>query len=307
MAPLIKACTRTSTVFAMVVLVSSAALAQSNLRVSAEPIECLPIADNGVGWAKVENNIPDTTVRLNFRRMNDVVEDMYYVRMRPEGGGRYWGIFPKAADEVLDRHDLIERREDRREEYGWAQWWRQKQSSDHRDPNEDLDRDLIRERASVGKQVSRDWFNEMDDETFENWLEQLENEPSEYYYSVHDAQGKLIAKSKTKVVEVRENCRQDLTDMQRGEAENLTIGETSHWQRGEEVFHWLCDGIVTRLNPNGIKRPDEFCRACVIAWWKKPEILVPAAALVGVGGGVLSFDNPTDIPISPVLPGIPTQ
>ena len=156
MATLIKACTRTFAVFAMVAFTSSAASAQSNLRVAAEPIECLPIGDNGVGWAKVENNVPDTTVRLNFRRMHSVVEDMYYVRMRPEGGGRYWGIFPKAADEVLDRYDIEERREDRRDEFLWAQWWREKQDSDHRDPNEELDRDLIRERASVGKQVSRD-------------------------------------------------------------------------------------------------------------------------------------------------------
>ena len=288
--------------FALSAMMASTAWAQGSMRVVPEEIECLPVGDNGVGYVRVENNLPDTTVRLNFRRMHDVVEDMYWVTMRPEGNGRYWGIFPKAADEVLDRHDLSERRERRQDEHLWAQWWRAKQDSDHRDPNEELDRDLIRERASMGKQVTRDWFNEMDDETFENWLEQLENEPSEYYYSVHDAQGRLVAKSKTRVVEVRENCRQDLNEMQRGEAENMTIGESAHWQRGEEVFHWLCDGIVTRLNPNGVKRADEFCRACVIAWWKKPEILIPTAAAVAVGGGILVFDDPDDEPVSVSVP-----
>ena len=291
-------------------LAASTALAQGSIRVTPEEIECLPIGDNGVGWAKVENNVPDTTVRLNFRRMHDVVEDIYWVKMTPVGEGRYWGVFPKAADEVLDRHDLEERRETAQDEYLWAQWWRQKQGSDHRDPNEELDRDLIRERASVGKQVTRDWFNEMDDETFQNWLEQLENEPTEYFYSVHDAEGRQIAKSKTRVVEVRENCRQDLTEAQRGEAENLVVGETAHWQRGESVFHWLCDGIVSRYNPNGIKRADEHCRACVIAWWKKPEILIPAASAVAVGGGILVFDDPDDRPVSPDLPvggGNPNQ
>lgn len=276
--------------------------AQGDIKVIAEDIECLPIEDNGIGYARVENNIPDTTVRLNFRRMHDTVEDLYWVAMRPEGNGRYWGIFPKAEDRVLDRHDLEERRDEYRDEYSWAQWWREKQSSDHRDPNGDLDDDLIRERASLGKHVSRDWFDEMDDETFENWLEQLENEPAEYFTSVHDSEGNQLDKSKTKVVEVRENCRQDLTPKQRGEAENLTVAESAHWQRDEEVFHWLCAGIVTRLNPLGIKRADEVCRACVIAWWKKPKIIIPAATAVAVGGGILLYDDNDQGAVSPSVP-----
>lgn len=287
---------------AMCALMSLPALAEEPLRVYAEDVPCLPIEDNGVGWARVENNVPDTTVRLNFRRLNDVVEDMYYVEMNPVGEGRYWGVFPKAADRVLDRHDLEERREDRQEEYSWARWWREKQSSDHRDPNDELDDDLIRERASLGKQVSRDWLAAMDDETFQNWLEQLENEPAEYYTSVHDATGRMIAKSKTKVVEVLESCRPDLTAQQLGEAENLTVGESAHWQRGEDVFHWRCDGIVSRVNPNMVLRGDDRCRACVIVWYKKPSVLIPTAATALVGGGVLTFDAPEQTAASPSLP-----
>ena len=40
----------------------------------------------------------------------------------------------------------------------------------------ELDDDLIRERASLGKKLPRDWLAEMDDPTFQSWLEQLENE-----------------------------------------------------------------------------------------------------------------------------------
>ncbi len=290
-------------VVALFALLTFPALAEEPLRVYAEDVACLPIEEgNGVGWARVENNIPDTTVRLNFRRLNDVVEDMYYVQMRPAGSDRYWGVFPKAEDQVLDRHDLEERRRDREDDYEWALWWREKQASDDRDPNNELDDDLIRERASLGKQVSRDWLATMDNETFQEWLEQLENEPAEFYTSVHDPTGRLIAKSKTKVIEVVENCRPDLTPQQLGEAENLTVGETAHWQRGEEVFHWLCDGIIARINPNMIKRGDERCRACVIAWWGKPAVLIPTAATAVIGGGILAFDSPELTAASPTEP-----
>lgn len=276
--------------------------ADAQIRIVPEEVPCLPIEDNGVAYTQIENNIPDTTVRLNFRRMHDMVEDLYWVAMRPEGKGRYWGVFPKTADRMLNRHDLLEEREQVEDEYEWAQWWRQKQGSDHRDPNDELDDEMIRERASLGKLVPREWLAEMDDSTFQAWLEQLENEPAEYFISVHDFNGEQLARSKTRVIEVRENCRLDLNPQQIGEAQNLTVGETAHWQRGEEVFHWLCDGIVTRISPNAVKRGDEYCRGCVIAWYKKPEILVPSATALVTGGGILVFDNPKNLPASVIVP-----
>ena len=51
-------------------LIPVAAVAQGTLSVEAEDVECLPIANNGVAWTTVRNNVPDTTVRLNFRRMH---------------------------------------------------------------------------------------------------------------------------------------------------------------------------------------------------------------------------------------------
>ncbi len=276
--------TKIWTIFATA-LVLVPAVAGAQLSVEAEDVECLPIEDNGVGWARVANNVPDTTVRLNFRRMHDAVEDLYYVHMNPAGQGRYWGVFPKAEDRVLDRHDLIETREEIQEEYKWASWWRAKEASEDRDPNDpedeaELDDDLLRERASLGKKLPRDWLAEMDDPTFQSWLEQLENEPAEYFTSVHDAEGRQLARSLTRVTEVRRDCRVDLSEQERGEAENLTVGETAHWQRDEQVFHWLCPGIVSRIDPINVLRGDGVCRACVIVWWKKKQILLASGTLI---------------------------
>jgi len=294
---------------ALVMLVlPTAVAAEGALEVEAEDVECLPIEDNGVGWARVTNNVPDTIVRLNFRRMHDAVEDLYWVRMQPVGGGRYWGIFPKAEDRELDRHELIETREEVQEENRWAAWWREKDTSDHRDPNdedaeEELPDDLIRERASLGKKLPREWLAEMDDPTFQSWLEQLENEPAEYYVSVHDVHARQLARSPTRVTEVRENCRVDLTEEERGEAENLTVGETAHWQRDESVFHWLCSGIVSRVDPANVLRGDGICRACVIAWWRKRAVLIPTAIIPAAVTTIVDKDPPQ--PASPTSPNPP--
>lgn len=276
-----------------------AALAQVD--VESDSVDCLPIGDNGVGWSTVKGHGPDHTVRLNFRRLNDVVEDTYWVEMNPAGSGRYWGIFPKAADEVLKRHDIEEARRQAQEETSWAEWWREKDALDSRDPNQDLDTEMIRERASQGKLVERHWLAEMDDETFQDWLENLENEPAEYYTSVTDPAGREIARSKTMVAEVKSDCRPDLNAEQRGEAENLVVGESAYWQQGEIPFHWLCEGIVSRYDPSNVKRGDEVCRACVVAWWDRAGILVPVgAALAGVAlVGIIESD---DTPLAPVPP-----
>ncbi len=298
---------RTSTALFVALLVLSAAGAQADLTVEAEDVECLPIEDNGVAWARVTDNVPDTDVRLYFRRLHDAVEDVYYVKMNPAGQGRYWGVFPKAEDRELDRHDLIETREEIQEEYRWAAWWREKESSEDRDPNDpqdelELDDDLIRERASLGKKLPRDWLTEMDAATFQSWLEQLENEPAEYFASVHDAEGRRLARSPTRVTEVRESCRPDLSEQELGEADNLTVGETAHWQRDEQVFHWLCSGIVSRIDPINVLRGDGVCRACVIAWWKKKQVLLTTAGIVPTTAVVIHKD-----PEPPASPDAPSQ
>ena len=84
----------------------------------------------------------------------------------------------------------------------------------------------------------------------------------------------------------------ELTDKQRGVAENLTVGETTYEQVGLEVDGFLCDGIVSRINPDGILRGDELCRACVIAWWEKKGVLIPIAGAGVITGVVIADDDP---------------
>ncbi|MEM9291324.1 MAG: hypothetical protein AAGD01_06570 [Acidobacteriota bacterium] len=274
--------------------------------VTVDQAECLPVADNGLITLTVDEDFGGSEVRVYFRRLHQEVEDFYYVIAEPYEPGRYWAVLPKAEDEVLERYDLD------RENYpdapdiddvdddDWADWWRAKEGSADRNPTGDLDDELIEERASLGKERGRNWMETLDDATFQRWLEELEYEPTEYFGSVFDPQGNEITRSPMKVVEVQEDCPDQLSDEQRGFAENLTVGETALWSEGEEVFHWLCDGIVNRIDPNGILRADEICRVCFVAWWQKEELLIPAAAATLIGGGVIASDD--DDPVTPILP-----
>lgn len=245
-------------------LAAPVAQAQST-SVQADLVQCVPAGANAVIQATVTDNRPDTTTKLFFRRMNDVVEDLYYVEMYPEGGGRYWGVMPKAEKRKLDRHEIERRRDERSAQTPEAVWWREKEASDHRNPNQDLDPDEIRERASVGKAEQRDWMNTLTDQEFETWLDTLEYEPVEYFAAVFGPTGELIARSPMMIGEVRSesDCDVVLNPAQSGESQNLIVGETADWQRGKPVYHWLCDGVVARVDPDGVKRPDETCRTCV--------------------------------------------
>ncbi|HEX4956205.1 MAG TPA: hypothetical protein VF017_22680 [Thermoanaerobaculia bacterium] len=117
------------------------------------------------------------------------------------------------------------------------------------------------------------------------------NERIEYYVSVVDPYGKTLAKSETKFSVVRDDCEPSfssdpkLAARQQGLANNLVIGETVAAQEGKRVLGFLCDGVVTRINADGIMRPDEVCRGCVIPWWTKQEfigaaMLVPATLII---------------------------
>ena len=126
------------------------------------------------------------------------------------------------------------------------------------------------------------------------------NEAVKYYVAVVDPQDQVLARSESLMAPVRDDCEIELTEHQRGVAENLTVGETTFEQAGEVVDGFLCDGVVTRIDPLGILRGDAKCRACVIAWWEKKGILIPLAA-GGAGGGILiSREDPAEA--SPVTP-----
>ena len=61
-----------------------------------------------------------------------------------------------------------------------------------------------------------------------SWLENLENEPVEYFATLFDSTGLDVAWSdRLLVVEVRGDCAVELSDRQRGEAENRLSGTSA--------------------------------------------------------------------------------
>jgi hypothetical protein len=121
------------------------------------------------------------------------------------------------------------------------------------------------------------------------------NEQVEFYVALLDTAGNLTARSESRMVKVKDDCKVQLTEKERGVAQNLTVGETAPDQQGKEVFAFLCDGVVTRVNSQGIRRSDDICRACVVAWWPRKSVLLPAALVTGV----IITDNPEPSPSRP--------
>lgn len=228
-------------------------------------LPCLPNGENAAITAQIDPApSAEIQVRLYFRRQNLMVEDFYFSAMVPTGGGSYWGVFPQPENSKFPEKRL---RNPKKNETAWAEWWRTKEGSDNRDPIPDLDKDVIAERASLGKREKRDWMAALDDDALQGFLRRQSTEPAEYFVALFDPSGALLARSPMQVVDVRSDCRVALTPQQAGYAANLTVGETARWQAGEPVFHWECTGIVTRLDPQRVLRADDACRACVVAWW----------------------------------------
>jgi len=274
--------------------------------VTVDQLPCLPQGEHGVVRTRVTNEVPGTEVRLYFRRLHSVVEDFYWVEMEPQGAGEYWVVVPAPTDDEPVRHDLRgDRGRDRPpedEDYPWAAWWLAKDTSSDRNPNGDLDEDEIRERASVGKLQARDWMRAMDPAALQEWLRRQSYEPAEYYAAVVAPDGTVLARSPILATPVTDDCEVELDLRQEGMADNLVIGETAVWQEEEgEVFHWLCDGIVSRVDFAGILRVDRTCRVCVVAWWKKKSFLIPATVgSIGIGGIVIDDgDEPSPSPSEP--------
>ncbi len=250
-------------------LLAGVSLAQeASVTVEVGDLACVPldwksrrqVKNHGKVDALVRGAPPGASVRLYYRRMHHEIEDFYFTEMRAAGDGVYWGIFPDPEDR---KPKELELRNPRRDETAWAEWWKAKESSQHRDPDDTLDDDVIREKAALGKQHERTWLTELSDEDLQTWLEELENEPVEYFATVSDPNHRLLAQSEMKVTPVIKRCSVELTPQQTGESFNLTVGETAHWQRGKSPFHWQCQHIVTRIDNHEIKRADGVCRCCV--------------------------------------------
>lgn len=238
------------------------ALAAAAQTVDVAQLECLPLEENAVITASVGGEAAGSSVHLFFRRLNPV-GGFYSVQAHPSAGGTYWTTFPKPEDR--EQHELTD------------DWW-----------------EVLEDR---------DWMAGHDRDWLENWLEEQEYEAAEYYTAVVGVDGTVTARSETRLVEVWEEDDCDvepLDEMQQGWAQNLTIGETTPEQQGEPVFHWLCDGIVTRINHLGIYRADEYCRACVVGY-------IPMAAFAaGVISGAIIEHDPPFIP-EPPPPASPVQ
>ena len=125
------------------------------------------------------------------------------------------------------------------------------------------------------------------------------NDRVEYYAEMVGPDGRSLGRSETRITPVENDCEVDLTPDQDGMAENLIVGETVPEQRGETVMGFLCDGIVSRVDSRGIRRADEICRACVIAWWERPEVIIPAAVGLVGAGFVLDDDDDEASPSRP--------
>jgi hypothetical protein len=126
------------------------------------------------------------------------------------------------------------------------------------------------------------------------------NKEIEYYGVILDAAGREISRTPAIRSKVTSDCKVNLTPQQYGYAQNLVIGETDTKQKKNRVLGFLCDGIVTRVNPQNIKRADEVCRTCVVAWWMGRELLLPVAAAAAAGGvTTIIVDQPEPSPSRP--------
>ncbi len=220
-----------------------------------DPVACLPNEANQALTAGAEGLAGGDSVRAFFRRLHPSGA-FYSVAMEPTGEGRYWTVLPKP--------------EDRRQPQLSDEWW-----------------EILRDR---------DWVAGRDREEIEDWLEELEHEAAEYFVAVYDDTGRRVARSEDLVVEVLDgdDCAHELTAVERGWAWNLTVGETTPEQIGKPVFHWLCDGVVTRLAHDGVLRSDDFCRSCVLAAWY-PLAVAAAAPTIGITVYKREPERPSDV------------
>lgn len=120
----------------------------------------------------------------------------------------------------------------------------------------------------------------------------------ERYVSVVDAGGRELARSGSATIPVQRDCKVELDAKQQGQAENLIVGETALPQKGRDVLGFLCDGIVSRVDANGILRVDDVCRTCVVAWWRRTP-LIAAPALIGTGIIINETPDPEPSPSRP--------
>jgi hypothetical protein len=119
------------------------------------------------------------------------------------------------------------------------------------------------------------------------------NNEVEYYVAVVDAAGKMVAQSEPRSARVDGNCDTKLSPKEQGVAENLIVGETTPNQYRKKVIGFQCPGLKIRIDHQGIRRADEECGPCGLAWLP-PTALATAGIL-----GVIVTDDPEPSPSRP--------
>ena len=104
----------------------------------------------------------------------------------------------------------------------------------------------------------------MSDEEARAFLASLRTEPIEYYATLHDRNGDELAGSRTEIAPVTSDCQTAAASL-RGRETSLIVGETASWQQDIGLYHWLCDGVVTRIDPAGVLVNDGTCRNPVVS------------------------------------------
>ena len=119
----------------------------------------------------------------------------------------------------------------------------------------------------------------------------------EYRLQATDADGKEYSTDLVKVPVTRD-CSVPLNDAETRYANNLVIGQTDTKQDEARPDGFLCDGIVSKITPDGVLLPAEPCP-------RAPILLLGAAAAAGLAGTVVVVGRP-DHPVSPSRPTPPT-
>ena len=120
------------------------------------------------------------------------------------------------------------------------------------------------------------------------------NNEVEYYVAVVDAAGKMLSQSEPRSARVDTNdCQPKLTQKEQGIAENLIVGETTPNQYRKKVIGFECPGLKIRIDHQGVRRSDEECGPCGLAW-------LPPTALATAGlFGIAIADDPEPSPSRP--------
>ena len=189
-----------------------------------EPPRCLEPNANALVTIRTGVTPPGASVRVYFRRLS-AVGSLYYVEAIARSSDELWAVLPQPSSAEQEGLDDA--------------WW-----------------DTL---------ATRDWMQirGRDRSWLEEWLGEQTHEAAEMMAAVFDVDGSLIERSEQHLVEVRgSGCRTELTTVEIGESQNIQLGETSVRQNGHKPYHWQCDGLLNRVNVEGIIEAD-LCRGCV--------------------------------------------